>query len=214
MDGLLKLIPQEETAPEYLAGVDEAGRGCLAGPVVAAAVILPAEYDLPGLDDSKKLTEKKREALYQPVREQALAWAVGVVWPPVIDEINILQSTFRAMNHAVAHLKRQPKMVLVDGNKTIPQLKLSQQAIIGGDGKIAAISAASVIAKTYRDHLMVALDKRYPQYGFSIHKGYGTKIHLEALEEHGPSRMHRLTFAKVKPEEPKKKSGAQACLPF
>jgi len=190
---------------EEIAGVDEAGRGCLAGPVVAGACVLPAEYDLPGLNDSKKLTAGKREALYPLIREQAVVWGLGVAWPWEIDEINILQATFRAMGRAVRAMKTEPRFLRIDGDKLIPNHALMrdipQECVIQGDGKVPAISAASVLAKTFRDRLMVRLAKRYPGYGLSKHMGYGTKVHVEAIQKLGPCRLHRLTFKKVKPEE-------------
>lgn len=187
-----------------IAGVDEAGRGCLAGPVVAGACILPENYELPGLNDSKKLIDKKREVLYALIREQAVAWAVGVVWAPKIDEINILEATYVAMGNAVRALKSAPKFLQIDGNKLIPsyalKVNIPQECIIQGDGKIPAISAASIMAKTFRDRLMVKLAKRYPGYGISKHMGYGTKAHMDAIKVLGPCPHHRLTFRGVKPE--------------
>lgn len=200
-----------ESFPRPFAGVDEAGRGCLAGPVVAVAVVLPSRYDLPGLTDSKKLTEKKRLALEPVIKKQAAAWGMGVIWPRDIDRINILQATFRAMQRAVLTLKTQPVFIAVDGDKTVPQITLPQQAIVGGDGSIPEISAASVLAKTFRDRLMVALGRRYPHYGFAGHKGYGTKAHMQAIAEHGPCPVHRMTFAGVKPEPAAKEQSL--CLP-
>ncbi|EGB15898.1 Ribonuclease H [Pseudodesulfovibrio mercurii] len=192
-------------AATEIAGVDEAGRGCLAGPVVAGACILPAEYDLPGLDDSKKLTAAKREALYPRIREQAVAWGLGVAWPWEIDEINILQATFRAMSRAVWALKAEPRFLRIDGDKLIPghalQRDIPQECVVQGDGKVPAISAASVLAKTFRDRLMVRLARRYPGYGLAKHMGYGTEAHVAAIRELGPCRLHRLTFRKVRPEE-------------
>ena len=198
------LLSRAALLPEQMAGVDEAGRGCLAGPVVAGACILPASYDLPGLDDSKRLKPKDRERLYPLIRAQATAWAVGLAWPGEIDRINILQATFQAMSRAVAGLKTRPLFLLVDGNKTVPKhvltFSLAQEAVVGGDGLIPAISAASVLAKTFRDRLMTSLDKRYPGYGFAQHFGYGTQVHTDAIRQLGPCAMHRMTFAKVKPE--------------
>lgn len=192
-------------AATEIAGVDEAGRGCLAGPVVAGACILPDEYDLPGLNDSKQLTAEKRERLYDLIREQAVAWAIGVAWAPEIDRINILESTYMAMGRAVRCLKRQPKFLQIDGNKLIPayalKLDIPQEFVIKGDGKIPAISAASIMAKTFRDRLMVKLARRYPGYGISKHMGYGTKAHMDAIKALGPCPHHRLTFRGVKPEE-------------
>lgn len=192
------------TATE-LAGVDEAGRGCLAGPVVAGACILPEKYDLPGLNDSKKLTAAKREVLYDLIKEQAVTWAIGVAWAPEIDSINILEATYQAMGRAVRHLKQTPRFLQIDGNKTIPpyalKLDIPQEYVIKGDGKIPAISAASIMAKTFRDRLMIKLAKRYPGYGISKHMGYGTKAHMEAILTLGPSPQHRLTFKGVKADE-------------
>ncbi|QJB56494.1 ribonuclease HII [Pseudodesulfovibrio sp. zrk46] len=200
-------------AATEIAGVDEAGRGCLAGPVVAGACILPVEYDLPGLTDSKQLTAEKREVLYDLIREQAVAWAIGVAWPGEIDQINILESTYQAMGRAVRGMKVSPKFLQIDGNKLIPPYALKrdipQEYVIKGDGKIPAISAASIMAKTFRDRLMIKLAKRYPGYGISKHMGYGTKAHMEAIKKLGPCPQHRMTFRGVKPEE---KVAAQASL--
>lgn len=194
-----------EYAAAEIAGVDEAGRGCLAGPVVAGACILPEAYDLPGLNDSKKLTAGKRETLYPLIREQAVAWGLGVAWPWEIDEINILQATFRAMGRAVRAMKGEPRFLRIDGDKLIPNHALlrdiPQECVVKGDGKVPAISAASILAKTFRDRLMVRLADRYPGYGLSKHMGYGTKAHVEAIRRLGPCRLHRLTFRKVRPEE-------------
>ncbi len=195
-----------------IAGVDEAGRGCLAGPVVAGACILPEDYDLPGMTDSKQLTAAKREVLYDLIRQQAITWAIGVSWAPEIDQINILESTYQAMARAVRHLKVRPKFLQIDGNKTIPpyalKVDIAQEYVIKGDGKIPCISAASIMAKTFRDRLMVKLAKRYPGYGISSHMGYGTKAHMEAIKLIGPSPQHRLTFRGVKPEEKVQKQGS------
>jgi len=195
-----------------IAGVDEAGRGCLAGPVVAGACILPEEYDLPGLNDSKQLTAEKREMLYELIREQAVTWAIGVSWAPEIDDINILEATYQAMGRAVRNLKTTPKFLQIDGNKIIPSYALkmdaSQEYVIKGDGKIPAISAASIMAKTFRDRLMVKLAKRYPGYGISNHMGYGTKVHMAAIKELGPSPQHRLTFRGVKADEKVQQQGS------
>lgn len=192
-----------------MAGVDEAGRGCLAGPVVAGAVILPASFDLPGLTDSKKLTPERRSVLEPAIKAQAVAWGLGVIWPATIDRINILQATFRAMAKAVAVLKVRPLSLEVDGDKIIPSHllltgSLSQKALVGGDLLVPAISAASILAKTFRDRLMESLDKRYCGYGLREHKGYGTAVHLAAIVRLGPCRQHRLTFRGVLPEKPSK----------
>ncbi len=198
-----------------IAGVDEAGRGCLAGPVVAAAVILPDDSIIDGLTDSKQLAADEREALVSPIKELCVAWSIGLAWPWEVDEINILQATFRAMAKAVNTLKSPVRMLQVDGNHSIPKELLQQtsmqEAIIGGDAKIPAISAASILAKTWRDKLMLALDSRYPNYGFAAHKGYGTKMHLAAIQKFGSCRMHRLSFKGVRVE--KKHTEQQQCLP-
>ncbi len=178
-----------------IAGVDEAGRGPLAGPVTVSAVILDGQ--ITGLDDSKKLSEKKRLALVEVIKEQALAWSVIHVSVDKIDQINIFQATMLGMQQAVADLQVSPEHVLVDGNKT-PEFNLPAEAIVGGDGKVAAISAASILAKSARDELMVAMDGEYPGYGFAQHKGYGTKQHLDALQNLGPCQHHRKSFAPVK----------------
>ena len=176
-----------------ICGVDEAGRGPLAGPVYAAAVILPPELEIPGLDDSKKLTEKKREALFPVICERALAYGIGFADEKEIDEINILQATFLAMRRAVEQLSLKPELALVDGNRD-PLLGLPVQTVVKGDSLSANIAAASVLAKVSRDRFMKELAERYPDYGFEIHKGYGTKLHYEALREHGPCPAHRRTF--------------------
>ena len=183
---------------EYLvAGVDEAGRGPLAGPVIAAAVILDPERPIGGLADSKKLSEKQREQLFQEIRQHALAWSVARATVREIDQINILQASLLAMQRAVNGLKRKPHHALIDGN-ICPKLVCSSQAIIKGDATEPAISAASIVAKVLRDRIMLMLDMRYPNYGFAKHKGYGTKRHLEALGLHGPCEIHRRSFAPVK----------------
>lgn len=188
------------------AGIDEAGRGCLAGPVVAAAVILPDEFTLPGLADSKALSAFKRAKLEILIKACALAYGFGVVWPAKIDQINILQATFVAMAHAAAKLS--PGLLLIDGNQTIPGHVLktafkgkdlpAQEAIVHGDSLEPVISAASILAKTFRDRIMIALDRHFNGYGFAQHKGYGTKAHLSNLRKLGPSLMHRMTFRGVR----------------
>jgi len=191
-----------------IAGIDEAGRGCLAGPVVAAAVILSPDNIIEGLADSKVLKASMREILAVQIKKYALMWSVGVVWPREIEKINILQATFQAMAKAASSLHSTPELLLIDGNKVLPNAVLNkyfiknlpkQQCIIKGDAKIAAISAASIIAKTFRDNIMLKLHKRYSIYGFDQHKGYGTKKHLQALREHGYCTQHRITFAGVLP---------------
>ncbi|WP_239352232.1 ribonuclease HII [Snodgrassella communis] len=180
------------------AGVDEAGRGPLVGSVFAAAVILPPDYDLPGLTDSKKLSEKKRDALALLIKEQATAWAVAWADTKEIQQYNILHATMRAMARAVAGLNIPPAKIWVDGNRIPAGLSIPAEAIIKGDLKIAAISAASILAKTARDAEMYALAKRFPQYGFDKHKGYGTVAHLAALQQYGVLPEHRQDFAPVK----------------
>lgn len=180
-----------------IAGVDEAGRGPLAGPVIAAAVILDPRHPITGLADSKKLTEKRRDVLFEEIRQHALAWAVARATVPEIDEINILQASLLAMQRAVSKLPVAPQKVIVDGNHC-PIFPCEAMAIIKGDQTEPAISAASIVAKVLRDRYMQMLDRRYPQYGFKGHKGYPTVAHVNALREHGVSRVHRLTFGPVR----------------
>lgn len=180
-----------------ICGVDEAGRGPLAGPVSAAAVILDDANPIEGLADSKKLSEKQRGQLAATIRERALAWAVAFAEVEEIDWLNILQATLLAMRRAVLALEVQPQQVLVDG-LYCPQTGIPSQAIVKGDSKVAAISAASILAKTARDELMLQLHERYPHYGFAEHKGYPTAAHLAALREHGVSEVHRRSFKPVR----------------
>ena len=182
---------------ELIAGVDEVGRGPLAGPVVTAAVILPAEFDLPFLTDSKKLTEKKRTVLDVAIKEQALAWFIAQATIEEIDELNILHATMLAMQRAVKGLSIRPNLVLVDGNRA-PDFGVQARPIIGGDGIEPSISAASIIAKVARDTLMSNFSEQYPHYGFERNSGYPTKQHREALIEHGVTPIHRRSFAPVK----------------
>lgn len=196
MDGIDLWKYEDVAAAEgfgLICGVDEAGRGPLAGPVCAAAVILPPHLEIPGLNDSKKLSDKKRRELFPIIKEQALAYGIALVDNETIDEINILQATFRAMAQAVGKLQKRPDLVLVDGNQT-PPLDLPVKTIVKGDSLSANIAAASVLAKVTRDLLMEDLAKTYPEYGFEIHKGYGTRAHYAALEAHGPCSIHRKTF--------------------
>ena len=181
------------------AGIDEAGRGCLAGPVVAGAVILPPDFDLPGLTDSKKLSARRRAVLAQAIKAQAVSWALGFSWPGEIDRINILQATLKAMARALNALQVSPALVLVDGNQSFPS-SLPQKTVIGGDALHPCISAASILAKTFRDDLLPCMGEHYPGYGLDVHKGYGTKAHLDALRQLGPSPAHRKTFRGVGPE--------------
>ena len=177
-------------------GIDEAGRGPLAGPVVAAAVILDPARPIPGLDDSKKLSEKKRDALAAVIRERALAWAVAEASVEEIDRLNILHATMLAMQRAVAGLSIVPERAMVDGNRC-PKLGMPAEAVVKGDGKIASIAAASILAKTVRDAGMLALHAEYPHYGFDRHMGYPTAAHCAALETHGASPVHRRSFGPV-----------------
>ena len=180
------------------AGVYEAWRGCLVGSVFAAAVMLPTDYALHGLTDSKKLSEKKRDALAVEIKQQAIAWSVAAASPAEIAQYNILQATLLAMTRAIAGLAKQPAFVWIDGNRVPKNLTMPAQAVVQGDSKIAAISAASILAKTARDAEMYALHERYPQYGFAQHKGYGTAAHLAALQQFGALPEHRADFAPVK----------------
>ncbi|MBQ1609579.1 MAG: ribonuclease HII [Elusimicrobia bacterium] len=180
---------------QFVSGVDEAGRGPLAGPVVAAAVILPKDIFIDGVNDSKKLTEKKRKVLFEEIKQKAFSYGIGIVDAKTIDEINILQATFLAMRKALEQLSVKPELVLIDGNHTIPNLQNKQQAIVSGDAKSACIACASILAKVTRDSIMLEYAKQYPQYNFEKHKGYGTKAHLEAIQKYGPCPIHRMTFA-------------------
>lgn len=180
-----------------IAGVDEVGRGPLVGAVVTAAVILDPANPIEGLTDSKKLTEKKRNALYDEIKEKALCWAIGRAEPEEIDELNILWATMKAMERAVAGLSITPDMVLIDGNRC-PKLSMASQAVIKGDSLVQEISAASILAKVTRDREMEELDKLYPDYGFAKHKGYPTVFHMEKLALLGATPYHRKSFAPVK----------------
>ncbi len=182
--------------PGLVAGVDEAGRGPLAGPVVAAAVILDEQRPIAGLADSKKLTAARREKLYDEIRAKALCCCVAEASVEEIDRLNILQATMLAMQRAVAGLRLKPTLVLVDGNR-LPVLNIRAEAIVKGDAKVQAISAASILAKVTRDRGLAELHQAYPQYGFDKHKGYGTELHLQALRAHGPCPEHRRSFAPV-----------------
>lgn len=182
---------------ELIAGVDEVGRGPLVGAVVTAAVILDPNNPIQGLADSKKLSEKKRLALAEEIKQKALAWSLGRAEPQEIDELNILHATMLAMQRAVKSLKIQPHFVLVDGNR-IPDLAMPAQAIVKGDSLVAEISAASILAKVARDQEMTELDRQFPQYEFAKHKGYPTKVHLEKLAEFGALPQHRRSFSPVR----------------
>lgn len=180
---------------QVICGVDEAGRGPLAGPVCAAAVILPQGLEIPGLNDSKKLSDKKRRELFPIIQEQAVAYGIGWASEKEIDEINILQATFLAMNRALEAMGVKPDLALVDGNRD-PGFPVATKTVVKGDSLSANIAAASVLAKVSRDTLMEEMAETYPGYGFEIHKGYGTKAHYAALESLGPSEIHRMTFLK------------------
>lgn len=189
-------MPELIVPDGLVCGIDEAGRGPLAGPVVAAAVILDPARPIVGLNDSKKLSEKKRDALAELIRERALAWCVAEASVEEIDQLNILHATLLAMQRAVAGLAVQPTSALVDGNRC-PKLAIPAEAVVKGDGKIASIAAASILAKTVRDAGMLVLHAQYPQYGFDRHMGYPTAAHFAALEKHGASPVHRKSFGPV-----------------
>lgn len=184
-----------EQGVKVICGVDEAGRGPLAGPVCAAAVILPPDLQIPGLNDSKKLTDKRRRELFPIIKEQAVAYGIGFASHEEIDEINILQATYLAMERAINALSVRPELALIDGNRA-KDFGIPVETVVKGDSRSASIAAASVLAKVTRDDLMLELAEQYPQYAFEIHKGYGTKAHYAALTEHGPSPVHRMTFLK------------------
>ena len=186
---------KRELGFKYICGVDEAGRGPLAGPVFAAAVILPEDYEIEGINDSKKLSEKKRDKLYDEIIEHALAYSVQSCDNKIIDEINILAATMLAMKKAVESLEIKPDIVYVDGNR-LPDLEVPAEYIIKGDATSASIAAASILAKVSRDRFMYEMDKKYPEYCFEQHKGYPTKLHYEKIREFGPCEIHRLTFLK------------------
>lgn len=183
------------------AGCDEAGRGCLAGPVTAAAVILPEGFSLPELDDSKKLSEKMRAQLRPIIEEKALAYAVSFVYQDEIDEINILRASFKAMHKAVDQLESKPEMLLIDGNRFDPYQGIPHECIIKGDGKYLSIAAASILAKTYRDEYMERIHNEFPQYDWKKNKGYPTVKHREAIKEHGDCIHHRKSFTLIPPEQ-------------
>lgn len=202
---MLDLMSEKEqfaTGHQFIGGVDEAGRGPLAGPVVAACVVIGSDFVIEGelekVIDSKKLSAKKREELYKLIREKALAVEIGVVSPKIIDKINILQASLLAMKKAAEGCKIVPDYLFIDGKFKIPKISTAQSAVIGGDGKVFCIAAASIIAKVARDWLITDEAKKYPEYQFEKHKGYGTALHLAKLKEFGPCPIHRQTFAPVK----------------
>lgn len=176
------------------AGCDEAGRGCLAGPVFAAAVILPARFSHPFLNDSKQMTAEERDELRPIIEKKALAWAVGIVDQEEIDRINILKASFKAMHIAIDNLLTRPELLLIDGNRFTPYLGIAHHCVVGGDGKYASIAAASVLAKTHRDEYMLRIHNDFPHYGWNDNKGYGTQQHLKQLREYGMCQHHRKTF--------------------
>lgn len=180
----------------FICGVDEAGRGPLAGPVCAAAVILPEGAVIEGLDDSKKLTEKKREGLYDIIKQTAVAYSVAYGTLEEIETVNILEATYLAMNRAIAGLSVKPDFALIDGNRVPRGIKIPCETVVKGDSKSMSVAAASVLAKVTRDRLMLEYDKKYPEYNFKKHKGYGTKEHTELIKQYGPCEIHRLSFLK------------------
>ena len=194
MNGLWTLENEiYDSGVKLICGVDEAGRGPLAGPVYAAAVILPRNLEIDGLNDSKKLSEKKREALYDEICQKALSYGIARAELEEIEELNILQATFLAMNRAISQLDIMPELALIDGNRNTG-IEIASRCVIKGDSKCADIAAASILAKVSRDRYMLEMAEKYPQYYFEKHKGYGTKLHYEAIREHGPSPIHRISF--------------------
>lgn len=182
-----------DSGVKLICGVDEAGRGPLAGPVYAAAVILPRNLEIEGLNDSKKLTEKKREALFDVITEKAVSYGIAFATVEEIEEINILNAAMLAMNRAIAQLEPVPELALIDGNRD-SAIEMNSRCVVKGDAKCADIAAASILAKVSRDRYMYQMAEKYPQYGFEKHKGYGTKVHYEALREFGPCEIHRMSF--------------------
>ena len=194
----LKAIEEEihNSGVEYICGIDEAGRGPLAGPVVIAAAIMPRNSMIEGVNDSKKVSEKKREELYEIITKEAISYGVGIIDQKEIDRINILNATKKGVTQAIQGLKTKPELILVDALNGIDTCNIKYDSIIKGDAKCYSISAASILAKVTRDRIMREWDEVYPQYGFAKHKGYGTKAHIEALKEYGPCPIHRKTFIK------------------
>lgn len=195
MDWYLHQKQAMESGYQLVCGVDEAGRGPLAGPVCAAAVILPVDCEIEGLNDSKKLSEKKREALFEMIIEKAISYGIGWSDQKEIDQVNILQATFLAMSRAVSQLSPAAEFALIDGNR-MPSLNIPGEAVVKGDGQCACIAAASILAKVSRDRLLIGLDRQYPEYGFAQHKGYGTKAHYAAIKQYGILPVHRKSFLK------------------
>ena len=187
---------QKQNGYSFICGVDEAGRGPLAGPVCAAAVILPEDAEIEGLNDSKKLTEKKREALFDIVKEKAIAWSVAFATVEEIEEHNILNATFLAMNRAIEGLQIKADFALIDGNRIPKDIKIPCETVVKGDSLSMSIAAASILAKVSRDRLMLEIDSQFPQYEFKKHKGYGTALHMDLIRKYGPSKHHRPSFLK------------------
>ena len=181
---------------EFICGIDEAGRGPLAGPVVVASVIMPADSIIEGVNDSKKVSEKKREKLYDLILEEAISYGVGIIGQDEIDDINILNATKKSLTMSLKELDKKPDLIIVDALTHIDTLGIPYESIIKGDAKCYSIAAASIIAKVTRDRIMIEWDKVYPQYGFATHKGYGTAAHIKAIKEYGPCPLHRKTFIK------------------
>lgn len=186
---------------KYICGIDEAGRGPLAGPVVVASVIMPQESMIEGVNDSKKVSEKKREILFDKIKEEAISYGMGIVWQDEIDEINILEATKKALTESLKELKVKPDVILVDALTKINTLGIEYRSLIKGDAKVYSIAAASILAKVTRDRIMREMDEIYPQYGFAKHKGYGTAYHMQAIREYGLCPIHRRSFTKniIKP---------------
>ena len=186
---------------KYVCGIDEAGRGPLAGPVVVASVIMPQESMIEGVNDSKKVSEKKREILFDKIKEEAISYGMGIVWQDEIDEINILEATKKALTESLKELKVKPDVILVDALTKINTLGIEYRSLIKGDAKVYSIAAASILAKVTRDRIMREMDEIYPQYGFAKHKGYGTAYHMQAIREYGLCPIHRRSFTKniIKP---------------
>lgn len=196
---ILKQIEEEIYNKEnvkYICGIDEAGRGPLAGPVVVASVIMPKDSMIEGVNDSKKVSEKKREKLYEEITNTAIAWEVGIIDQREIDEINILNATKKGLTNSLKELEIKPDLILVDALTNIDTLRIPYRSIIKGDAKSYSIAAASIIAKVTRDRIMRQWDELYPEYGFEKHKGYGTKMHIDAIKEYGPCPLHRKSFIK------------------
>ncbi len=190
-----KTIHKEEKI-KYICGIDEAGRGPLAGPVVVASVILPENSMIEGVNDSKKVSENKREILFEKIKEEAISYGIGISWQEEIDEINILEATKKSLTESIKELKVKPELILVDALNKIDTLGIPYRSLIKGDAKVYSISAASILAKVTRDRIMREMDEVYPQYGFAKHKGYGTAMHMQAIREYGLCPIHRKSFTK------------------